>query len=197
MNQSSPHSVFRFFRGAALLTTVLFLAWPLLAAAPTQVDAARSRLTITFRQMGAPIEARFKQLSGAVIYDASAPDKASARLDIETASFDIGDAQYNQEVRKAVWLDSARFPQASFRSSAVRASAAGTLSVSGALTIKGKTQTLTIPVTVQEDAQQQVFSGRLPISRLAYGIGEGEWKDTRLVADEVVLVFRIEQRKTP
>jgi polyisoprenoid-binding protein YceI len=31
-----------------------------------------------------------------------------------------------------------------------------------------------------------VFEGQLPIKRLAYNIGEGEWTDTSMVADEVL-----------
>jgi polyisoprenoid-binding protein YceI len=34
----------------------------------------------------------------------------------------------------------------------------------------------------------------LPIKRLAFGIGEGEWKDTSIVADEVVIKFRVAGR---
>jgi len=36
-----------------------------------------------------------------------------------------------------------------------------------------------------------VFEGQLPIKRLAFNIGEGEWKDTSMVADEVVIKFRV------
>ena len=38
---------------------------------------------------------------------------------------------------------------------------------------------------------KQVFEGQLPIKRLAFNIGEGEWKDTSMVADEVVIKFRV------
>jgi polyisoprenoid-binding protein YceI len=31
----------------------------------------------------------------------------------------------------------------------------------------------------------------VPIKRLAFGIGDGEWKDTSVVADEVIIKFRI------
>jgi polyisoprenoid-binding protein YceI len=31
----------------------------------------------------------------------------------------------------------------------------------------------------------------LPIKRLTFNIGDGEWKDTSVVADEVVIKFRV------
>jgi polyisoprenoid-binding protein YceI len=36
-----------------------------------------------------------------------------------------------------------------------------------------------------------VFEGTLPIRRLAFGIGEGEWRDPSVVADEVIVRFRL------
>ena len=36
-----------------------------------------------------------------------------------------------------------------------------------------------------------MFDGAVPIKRLAYNIGEGEWKDTSMVADDVVIKFHV------
>ena len=36
-----------------------------------------------------------------------------------------------------------------------------------------------------------MFEGALPIKRLAFNIGEGEWKDTSMVADDVIIKFRV------
>ena len=63
--------------------------------------------------------------------------------------------------------------------------------MSGKLTIKGKTTDVAFPMTVKNDGARQVFEGALPIKRLTYAIGEGEWKDTSLVADDVVIKFRV------
>ena len=64
----------------------------------------------------------------------------------------------------------------------------------GKLTIKGKTVDVSFPLNVKKEGDQQVFEGSLPIKRLAFGIGEGEWKDTSIVADEVVIKFRVSGR---
>jgi hypothetical protein len=63
--------------------------------------------------------------------------------------------------------------------------------VAGKLTIKGKTADVTFPLAVKKDGATQVFDGALPIKRLTYNIGEGEWKDTGMVADEVTIKFHI------
>jgi polyisoprenoid-binding protein YceI len=47
------------------------------------------------------------------------------------------------------------------------------------------------PVSFKTEGGQQVFEGVLPIKRLQFNIGEGEWKDTATVADEVQIRFHI------
>jgi hypothetical protein len=47
------------------------------------------------------------------------------------------------------------------------------------------------PFTYKEDAGTGVFEGAFTIKRLQYNIGEGAWKDTYTVADDVQIKFRI------
>jgi polyisoprenoid-binding protein YceI len=46
-------------------------------------------------------------------------------------------------------------------------------------------------MTVKKEGAAQIFEGALPIKRLTYNIGEGDWKDTDMVADEVVIKFHV------
>lgn len=165
---------------------------PLFAnAAPLKIDAARSTVSAVFRQMNVPVEAKFKQFNAVIDYDAKRPEAAKAQVNIATASLDIGDPEYNREVGKKEWFNSAQFPQASFVSNAIKPAANGALSVSGKLTVKGKTADVTFPLTVKTEAGKQVFEGQIPIKRLAFGIGEGEWSDTSMLANEVTIKFRV------
>jgi polyisoprenoid-binding protein YceI len=178
-----------FTRGAiaALLAATALAA----GAVPLKTDAAHSSVSATFKQMNVPVEASFKRFNAQIDYDAAHPDKAAARVDIDTASFDMGEAEYNKEIAKKDWFDSAKFPKASFVSTAIKPAGAGKLAVSGKLTIKGRTQDVSFPLSVKPEGGKQVFEGQLPIRRLAFNIGEGEWKDTSMVADEVVIKFRV------
>ena len=92
---------------------------------------------------------------------------------------------------KKEWFNSAQFPKATFVSSSIKAAGAGKLTVTGKLTVKGKTTDVTFPLTVKTEGGKQVFDGALPIKRLAYNIGEGEWKDTSMVADDVTIKFHV------
>ncbi|WP_348693755.1 YceI family protein [Duganella fentianensis] len=161
------------------------------SAAALKTDPAKSTVTATFKQMNVPVDAKFKQFTAAIDYDAAKPDAAKASVEINIASFDLGDPEYNKEVTKKEWFNAAQFPKATFVSSAIKSAGAGKLNVTGKLTIKGKTADVTFPLTVKTEGGKQVFEGALPIKRLTYNIGEGEWKDTSMVADEVTIKFHV------
>ncbi len=176
-------------RWAASLAA-LVLAIPAFAAV-LKVDASKSQVNIVFKQMNVPVDAKFKKFSANIDYNATKPESSKANVEIELNSFDLGDAEYNKEVLKKEWFNAAQFPKASFTSTAMKPAGAGKLDVSGTLTIKGKTSNVSFPVTIKQEGGKQIFDGALPIKRLTYNIGEGEWKDTSMVADEVTIKFHV------
>lgn len=161
------------------------------SAAPLKTDTPKSAITATFKQMNVPVEARFRTFNAQLDYDPAKPEAARASVDISTASLDLGDPDMNSEVAKKDWFNSAQFPKATFVSSAIKPAGPGKLNVTGKLTIKGKSANVSFPLTVRAEGGKQLFEGALPIRRLAYNIGDGEWKDTSMVADEVVIRFRV------
>ena len=100
-----------------LLASVLASAVAI--AAPLKTDPARSSVSATFKQMGVPVEAKFKQFSAQIDYDAAKPAASKASVEIQTASFDLGDPDYNKEVTKKEWFNAAQFPKASFVSTSI------------------------------------------------------------------------------
>jgi polyisoprenoid-binding protein YceI len=160
-------------------------------ATPLKIDTAKSTVSAVFKQIGVAVESRFMKFGAQIDFDAASPDASKASVDIDIASFDLGDPDYNREVLKKEWFNAAQFPKASFTSTKIRGNGPGKLEVSGKLTIKGKSIDVSFPMTVKKEGAVQVFEGSLPIRRLVFNIGEGEWKDTSVVADEVVIRFRV------
>lgn len=156
-----------------------------------QIDAAKSTITAVSKQMNVPVEGKFTKFDANVSFDPAKPSAGSARLNVEVGSYDLGDESYNDQVRGKEWFDAKTYPKATFVSSAIAPAGGGKFTVTGTLTIKGKTQNVTFPMTVASQAGVETFDGALPIKRLNFDIGTGEWKDTSTVADEVTIKFHI------
>jgi polyisoprenoid-binding protein YceI len=174
--------------GAAYLVPALAQAGPPPGWA---VDAAKSSVVAVSKQMGVPVEGRFKRFSAQVSFDPARPTESKAQVEIDMDSFDLGAEDFNRETLKKEWFDAAKYPKAGFVTSAIKAAGPGRYDAAGKLTIKGRTVDVVAPVTFKAEGNQNVFEGVLPIKRLQFNIGEGEWKDTSTVADEVQIRFRI------
>jgi polyisoprenoid-binding protein YceI len=172
-----------------LLPASLAMAVAVLAA-DGAIDARQSTIVATFRQEGVPVDAPFKRFSGTVVYDAAHPASASASVDVEVGSLDIGDESYNAEVRKAAWFDSAHFPQGSFRSTAIKPGGADHFEATGTLSIKGKSLTITVPITVRHAGNATAFDGSFELSRKYFGVGDPDWD--AVLDDKVNVHFHLQ-----
>ncbi len=172
---------------AAMLVTAVFAYAPAHAAA---IDPAATTISAQLKQLGVPVTGRFKKLTGSVEFDAQQLAKAKGTVDIDVASFDLGDKDYNAEVAKKDWFDAKAHPKATFTLGTVT-TAGSQYKATGKLSIKGKTLDINFPVTIKAEHGQQVFEGQVPVKRTFFNIGEGEWKDTSIVADEVIIKFKI------
>ncbi len=156
-----------------------------------QLQAAGSEIAFTTRQMGVPVEGKFGRFSAQVALDPKKPEAGSVNLTIDTASARFGSAELDAEVPKPTWLHAAGFPQATFQSSRIRATGPGRFEVTGKLTIKGAARDLVVPVQLAPAGANQVASGSFSIKRLDFKIGEAEWADTSLLANDVAVRFKL------
>lgn len=155
------------------------------ASTPVEIDPAKSRVTATMRQMGVPVEGAFATVSGTVQFDPKAPAGGAARLVIDTTGFDIGMRDFNEEVAKPEWLDSARHPQAVFTAEGLKPLEDNRFEVTGALELKGHEVELTTELSMAAAEGGRLFSGEWPLKRQDFDIGSSDWDG---VVDDTVLV---------
>ena len=180
----------KFYATLAVILVPLALSPP--ANAQQQIDYQRSQITFVSRQMNVPVEAKFSRFTAQLAFNPTNPQASRARIEVDLASFDIGNDEVNTEVQGKDWFDTKTYPKAAFVSSSVRSLGEGRYEARGSLTIKGKTHEIAAPFTVKAGASgSATFDGTFSIRRLQYNIGEGVWKDTELVADEVRVRFRL------
>ncbi|WP_246312097.1 YceI family protein [Pseudaquabacterium terrae] len=174
----------------SLVIAAAFAALAASASAQTVVPA-QSEIAFVSKQMGVPVEGKFKKWAAQVALDPKKPEAGQVQLTIDTASASFGAAETDAEVPKANWFNVAKFPQASFQSTGIKAAGAGKYEVTGKLTIKGSVRDVIVPVAVTQAGAASTAVGSFTIKRLDFKIGEGEWADTSMVANEVQVKFKL------
>jgi len=190
--------------GHALLTAILLAtaAAPSLAAGAASapavthyvLDAPKSSLEFTFQQAGAQNKGKFTRF--AVSFDFSPDNLAASRLDVtvEIGSLDTGDQDRDDTLHGADLFAVAKFPQAHFAASQFNKTAGGYEAI-GKLTIRGVTRDAHLPFTFkaasENGAPAGYMSGKTSLRRLDYGVGQGDWKATDQVGNDVGVSFAL------
>lgn len=181
------------FSKRARVTGLLLLA--ALGTATAHADQkllpAQSEISFVSKQMGVPVEGRFKKFDAQIAFDPAKPETGKIAFTVDIASITLGAPEPDAELPKAAWFNTAKFPQATFQSSAIKGLGGGKFEVSGKLAVKGNTRDAVIPVTLTQSGTTTTASGVFTLKRLAYKIGENEWADTSMVADDVQVKFKL------
>ena len=173
---------------------IAVLACPLLLAGghvqAQKLEPAQSEIAFTVRQMGVPVEGRFTRFGGQVVFDPKKPEAGRIALTIDTGSARFGSPDTDGEAPKPDWLHVAKFPQATLESTGIKAVGPGKYEVAGRLAIKGSVRDVVVPVTLARSGAMTLATGAFTVKRLDFRIGDGEWSDTSMVANEVQVRFR-------
>ena len=177
------------------LTSVLLAATAALAGsaalAQQKLVPAQSEIVFVSKQMGVPVEGRFKKFDAQISFDPAKPDATKIAFTVDVASASLGAPETDVELPKPTWFNVPKFPQATFQSSAVKGLGAGKLEVTGKLSIKGNVRDVVVPVTLAQNGATTTATGTFVLKRLAFKIGENEWADTSMVADDVQVKFKL------
>jgi polyisoprenoid-binding protein YceI len=176
-------------RTAFVLATSLALSG--VAFAQAQVVPAQSQITFAIKEMGVPVEGKFAKWTADIAFDPKKPETGKVAFTIATASASFGAPETDAEVPKPEWFNVAKFPSASFASTAIKAKGGGKFDVAGKLTVKGTTRDVVVPIALTQAGPATTATGAFTIKRNDYKIGEGEWTDTSQLADEVAVKFKI------
>ncbi len=124
-------------------------AWQAMAEPHTySIDRAHSMVGFEVRHFFNKVPGRFTRFDGKVTYDAEKPENSSVHLVVEVDSVNTDLATRDQHLRSEDFFFVEQHPQMSFRSTTVKKGEGDTLQVTGDFTLRGKTQRLTIPITV-------------------------------------------------
>jgi polyisoprenoid-binding protein YceI len=157
------------------------------ATAQQKLVPAESEIAFISKQLGVPVSGKFKKFDAEVSFDPKKPEAAKVNFTVDLLSADIGNSETETELKKPGWFNSAKVPAATFQSSSVKSLGAGKFEFTGKLAIKGISQNVVVPVTVTQSSGKSRAMGSFNLKRLDFKIGDGDWNDVTLVANEVVV----------
>lgn len=162
--------------GVPRSTSPLAQALPeLLANADTQgpawpVDSELSHIRFSGVHAGVPFEGHFGGWLAAIHFDPRAPRQATVAAVVDTASATDGIPLHDKTLPQGEWFDAAKYPHASFLSTAVTRLGDNTFRVTGALRIKDK-QLKNLPLTLTIEGDRLTIEGTVELDRSVLDMG--------------------------
>lgn len=184
-------------RLAAMLFLCAGFAGSAYAAAPElQMVPEKTIVRFIAKQSGSAVEGKFTEVSGKIFFDPAQLESSSAHIEIKPASVASADSAAAQELPGAAWFNVAQYPQAVFDCKQFVKLQEKEFEAHGTLTIRGHSEPVVLPFTlIRYDEKGAEIEGKTTLSRTAFGLGQGEWKETNVVADEVVVTVHVEAKR--
>jgi len=165
----------------------------MLAYAATQwtLQPKDSKLTFVGEQAGAQFEGAFEKFTADIKFDPK--DLAGSRFDvkIDTASVNTQDGERDTTIKSADLFDVKRFPTAQYVADKFTDKGGNKYSATGKLTLRNVTKDVPIDFTFETKDGAAWLKGAAKLKRLDFGVGQGDWKDTSSVGNDVEVRFAL------
>ena len=180
------------------MLTMLIAASAAVAAAPVPtytLDAAKSTLEFGFVQAGAKNKGKFPKFT--VNFGFADDNLAASKLDvtINIPTLDTDDQERDDTLRGADLFDAAKFPQAHFTATQITKTAAGGYEAAGTFVLRGVTRLQRVSFTLRAATEQGrgviYMTGKTLVKRLDFGVGQGDWKSTEWIDNDVNITFNL------
>ena len=182
----------RRFLGVIACTLLAALA---LAATSWRVHPRESTLTFIANQAGADFEGAFQKFTVEVAFDPE--ELAASRFDvtIDLASVNTRDSERDDIIRGPDLFAVQQFPSAHYVAEKFTAKGGARYTAAGKLTLRNVTRDVPLDFTFEQGANGAWLKGTARIRRLDFGVGQGEWKDTEWVGNDVGVKFALKLAK--
>jgi len=169
------------------------------------LDPAHTRIGFVARHaMVTKVRGQFNDFKGSGVVDASDFTKSTVTVTIQAASIDTRNEQRDGHLRSNDFLAMEEYPQITFTSTGIQQTGPTSVELTGELTVRGVTNTVTIPFEYEGAATDPYgnlrvgFEGSVVINRKDYGVTWNVALETGgvLVSDKVTLEFEVSAIKT-
>jgi polyisoprenoid-binding protein YceI len=161
------------------------------------VDPASSKLTFTPRLAGGEFQGHFDKYEAKVQFDPHDLPHSSLVVTVDLLSARTGDGDRDTTLQGPDFFQTARWPQARFTSTAIRALGGNRYQATGQLTLRDVSRAFELPFRFDPPAPTGGagrLAGTVTVQRLAFGVGQGEWRSTEWLDDAVRVEFSLALR---
>jgi polyisoprenoid-binding protein YceI len=178
---------------AAVLVTALRAGGPAIRYA---ADPGTSRLEFSGVQAGAEFKGVFHKFTATINFAPDALTDARFDVEIDLNSLDTMDEDRDSTMRGADIFDVAHFPTAHYVTRSFIKTASGYTAI-GTLSLRGVTKDVPIDFQFAATGGGAKLSGTARLKRLDFSVGQGDWKSTKSVADDVNVSFALVLKPKP
>ncbi len=190
-------------RSMLLVSLIVGIASPVFAA-NYKIDPDHSEVGFKIRHLAiSNVTGKFTEFTGTFSFDPKDVAASKAEAEINIKSVDTAQRKRDDHLKGEDFFSADRFPQMKFVSKAVETSGADSFKVTGDLTIRGITKSVTLDVSYTGSAkdpwgnEKAAFSATTKISRKEFGLTWNKALETggMVVGDEVTITLEVEGTK--
>jgi len=178
------------------------MAMPALAASTTwNLDPFHTNAQFFVKHLGiSTVQGEFTKVTGSVMLDDQDVTKSSVNVTIDVNSIDTRVQRRDDDLKSEGFFDGAKFPAITFKSTKIEKAGEGNLKVTGDLTIKGVTKSVTLDVTGPTapisamGSQRRGFSATTKINRNDFGVSKDP---VPMIGDEITILLDGEMALPP
>ncbi len=157
-----------------------------------KADPAKSRLAFTAVQGAQVIEGSFGRWTVAIRFDPADLAGSSVEVAVDPTSVATGDPNRDKQAQAAEFFDSARHPEARYRTLAFEPRGEGLYEVVAELSLKGVTRPIRHPARISVEGERAVASGEVVLRRREFGFGSGVFDSEQILGPEIRVRFLVE-----
>jgi polyisoprenoid-binding protein YceI len=178
----------------------IFIAASASHAADWKIIPEQSTIEFTAKYGKDAIIGNFTQFDGTISFDSKAPEKSRVMIEVQMNHIKSDDKDAVTYLPMAEWFAAKEFPTSVFMVENIRKVSDTEFLADGSLKMRDKTMPVSLPFTLDikdgdnGDTGKQFarMNGTATLKRLDFGIGQGEWAATDVIANEVDLKIHLE-----
>jgi polyisoprenoid-binding protein YceI len=160
------------------------------AVAADYVQAPGSTLVFANSYDGEVFTGRFGSFDTRLSFDPAKLEGSRLEVTIGMTGTNSGNGERDGTLLGSDFFDVGKFAQAKYVATKFRALGGDQYAADGELTLRGVTKPVTLTFTWTAGAQP-VLKGKATVKRLDFGVGGGDWADTKTIPNETAVSTRV------